>query len=117
MRGVLDPLLADVFPDIASVMERRLRRQGRDDLADSIKGLRIRSGVETVSHGAGYLTFEPIEPLERPPPGPEWLASDRSKWSVMYHPGRDRHWLGKVPRKRWTIIAEEIDGRIVELTL
>jgi hypothetical protein len=35
----------------------------------------------------------------------------------MYHPGRGRQWLAKVPRKRWTIIAQEIDARIVELTL
>jgi len=117
IRGMEDPLLVDVFPETASVMERRLRVQGRDDLADSVKRLRIRSGIETVFHDAGNLTFEPIGPLERPPPGPKWRADDRSKWSIMYHPDRHRHWLGKVPRKRWGIVAEEIDGKIVELTL
>ena len=35
----------------------------------------------------------------------------------MHHPGRNRHWLGTVPRKRWGLVVEEIGGQIAVLNI
>jgi hypothetical protein len=101
------PLLADELPDLATALQRLLQRQGFTELADSVPALRI--------HGCdGPIYFVPPGSIKRPPPIRHG-ADDTSKWHYMYHPGRKRHWLGRVPRRRWTLVVEEIDGRVAVL--
>jgi hypothetical protein len=103
------PLLRDELPDVAAALDRLLRREGLSELAESVPELRIHS-VQ------GAIHFVPPASIKRPPPISHG-ADDRSKWSYMYHPERKRHWLGKVPRRRWYLVAEEIDGQLAVLTV
>ena len=109
MDSTLPPLLADVLPDLAVALDRLLRRKGLNDLAGVVPELRIHA----VERG---IFFVPLATIEHAPPLKHG-ADDRSKWSYMYHPGRRRHWLGRVPRHRWGLVAEEIDGQLAVLTV
>lgn len=105
------PLLCEAVPELADALERALAREGRAALAESVAQLRIHHAADRV------LYFVPPESIKRPPPArPGRPAEDATKWSYMYHPARKRHWL-RVPRRRWALRVEDIDGRIAVLSV
>jgi hypothetical protein len=106
------PRLRDEMPDVASTMEKRLRAQGRDDLAKTVPELRIDGGLKSLSRYGGELFFIEPDSIERPAKAPRWLADNRSKWHWRFHPNQRYYRLGKVPRKRLVITIVEIDGQI-----
>lgn len=105
------PLLRVAVPELADALGRALTREGRDDLAESVAQLRIHRAADRA------LYFVPPESIKRPPPARRGRpAEDPTKWSYMYHPARKRHWL-RVPRRRWALTVEEIEGRIAVLSV
>lgn len=104
------PLLVDALPEIGIGLERLLRRKGLDELAATVPSLRIHANE-------GHLYFVPPSQVKRPPQGPHAPVSDLARWSFMNHPNRQRHWLGTMPRKRWDLVVEVIDGEISVLTV
>jgi hypothetical protein len=104
------PLLLDALPEVGTGLERLLRRKGLDELAATVPRLRIHANE-------GHLYFVPPSQVKRPPAGAHAPVDDPLRWSFMYHPNRRRYWLGTMPRKRWSLVVEVIDGRIGVLTV
>lgn len=105
------PTLTAVLPELADALDRLLRRQGLDDIAETVPHLHVHA-----VRGDGLIYFLPPQSVASPPPN-EHAAADRSNWSYMYHPGRKRHWLGRVPRRRWGLVVEQIDGRLAVVSV
>jgi hypothetical protein len=101
------PAFTVALPDLAEALDRLLRRDGLDDMAETVAHLQIRA----IGGDGSLIYFVPPESIASPPPN-KHAAEDRANWSYLYHPGRQRHWLGRVPRRRWTLVAEQIDGRL-----
>jgi len=89
------------LPELAKGFDRLLCRKGLDELASRLSSLRV------FAAGRHGLYFVPPDFIKRPPDN---VTTDRSKWSFMYHPARKRYWLGQVPRRRWLLTLEVIDG-------
>ena len=96
------PALTAVLAELARALDRLLRRQGLDDIAEAVAHLQI----QAIGGDGGLIYFVPPQSIASPPPN-RHAATDRAKWSYMYHPGRKRHWLGRVPRRRWTLLPRK----------
>jgi len=101
------PAFTAVLPELAQALDRLLRREGLDDLADTVAHLQINA----IGGDGGLIYFVAPQSIASPPPS-KHAAADRANWSYMYHPGRKRYWLGRVPRRRWTLAVEQIDDRV-----